>query len=135
MMVVNQDKGFGEEDLVFFLSIFENLFPERRNEFSNDGIIFNDEFIEKLFYKEKNMNNVIDLDDVLLSRDVFSAWNEFAQRIAMQLQSLSITDPSQIPDEQGRINTDGSLTIFVTLPNGEVSMIVPKGHWTYQSKH
>lgn len=82
------------------------------------------------------MNNAIDLDDVMLNPAVFDAWNEFGKRIATQLQSLGVTDPNQIPDEQGHINTDGSLTIFVTLPNGELSMNVPSGHWSYRStKH
>lgn len=81
------------------------------------------------------MSNVIDLDDVMLSREVFDVWNEFAKRTATQLQSLGVTDPSQVPDEQGRVNADGSLTIFVALPNGEVSMTVPKEHWAYRQTH
>lgn len=80
-------------------------------------------------------NSIIDLDDVLLSPVVFDAWHEFARRIAEQLKLLGVSDPSQIPDEQGRVNDDGTLTIFVTLPNGEVSMVVPKEHWAYKIKH
>lgn len=81
------------------------------------------------------MDNIIDTDDVMLSRDVFEAWNEFTKRIAAQLELLGVTGPSQVPDEQGRVNADGSLIIFVALPNGEVSMTVPKEHWAYRQKH
>jgi hypothetical protein len=81
------------------------------------------------------MNAIIDLADVLLSPATFHVWMEFTRRIATQLQWLGITDPNQIPDEHGRINADGSLTIFVTLPKGEVSMVVPAGEWAYKSTH
>ena len=81
------------------------------------------------------MSNVIDLDDVMISPAAFGAWNEFAKRIAEQIRLLGVTDPSQVPDEQGRVNPDGSLTIFITLPNSEVSMTVPKEHWAYRQKH
>lgn len=81
------------------------------------------------------MGTIIDLEDVMISPRAHSAWQEFARRVAAQLRLLGVTDPSQVPDEQGRINPDGTLTVFVTLPNGEVSMEVPKEQWAYRQKH
>ncbi|QQR78563.1 MAG: hypothetical protein IPJ68_05855 [Candidatus Moraniibacteriota bacterium] len=79
-----------------------------------------------------NDNSVIDLGDVLISPATHAAWLGFAERVTQALGALGVTDPSQIPDEQGRINSDGSLKIFVTLPNGEVSKTVPKEYWGYR---
>lgn len=80
-------------------------------------------------------NGIIDLDDVLISAAVHDTWMAFAERVTRAIGALGITDPNQIPDEQGRVNADGSLTIFIALPNGEVSMVVPKEHWAYRQKH
>lgn len=54
-----------------------------------------------------------------------------AARIAAILPSLGIA-PGDIPDEKARIENDGSLTIFVGLPIGEVSLRVPPGQWAYR---
>jgi hypothetical protein len=77
--------------------------------------------------------NVIDLDEVLISPVAFREYHEFAKRIARALgESGLMPNPENIPDEQGRVEADGSLTIFVRLPNGiEVSMRVPKEHWQW----
>lgn len=80
-------------------------------------------------------NNVIDLDDVLLTVTAVNQWHAFAGQVAAGIRALGITDPEQIPIEQGRVNPDGTLTIFVTLPQGEVSMVVPREHWAYRSRH
>ena len=57
---------------------------------------------------------------------------EVAKTIGPKLIA-SGTDPRDIPDEQGRVEDDGSLTIFVSLPDGgEVSMTVPKEQWTWR---
>lgn len=72
---------------------------------------------------------VIDLATVLISPAVYRAWLEVVSNAVPRLLAAGI-DPRQLPDEQGRIEDDGSLTIFVVLPNGgEVSMPVPKGQW------
>lgn len=78
--------------------------------------------------------NVVDLEYILLSREAYQAYSQLAQRVALALRELNI-DPVRIPDEQGRVNEDGSLDIFVTLPDdkGEVSMNVPKGQWAWRS--
>jgi hypothetical protein len=54
---------------------------------------------------------------------VWRAWHALVARSLPRLQGL---DPAAIPDEAGRIEPDGSLTIFVPLPNGsEIVMPVP----------
>lgn len=80
--------------------------------------------------KEKKKPEVIDLSRIMLSQDAVTAWTELAQRLGATLQTLRI-DAKDIPDEQGRIETDGNLTIFVELPGGkgEISLRVPPGAW------
>ena len=75
--------------------------------------------------------SVVDLDETLISPVMFRAYQAFAERVAATLVGSGV-DPRSIPDEQGRIEANGSLTIFVQLPNGiEVSMSVPKEHWAW----
>lgn len=81
------------------------------------------------------MKNIIDLDDVMISPLVQKTWQEFTRRVVAQLRLLGVTDPSQVPDEQARVNNNGTLTVFVTLPNGEVAMEVPEKQWAYRQKH
>lgn len=78
---------------------------------------------------------MLDLDDVLLSQATYYAWQKLAESAFPAAGILGVTDPSQIPDEQIRVNTDGTLTIFVTLPKGEISMVVPVSHWAYREQH
>lgn len=79
--------------------------------------------------------SIVDLDDVALTSEAYLAYMRQAERVAQTLQGSGI-DPNDIPEEQGRVKPDGSLDIFVTLPNGkgEVSMSVPKGHWAWRQK-
>ena len=76
---------------------------------------------------------VIDLAETLISPAAFHAYSDFAKRIVLALAAGGLAvDPKKIPDEQGRVEKDGSLTVFVKLPNGvEVSMSVPKDHWAW----
>lgn len=74
----------------------------------------------------------IDLAGVQFSEEVVVAWKEMAQRIVPLILESGI-DPKNIPDEQGRVSADGTLTVFISLPNGiRVSMEVPKEHWSYR---
>ena len=75
------------------------------------------------------------LDDVLLSPSTVHLWHGFVRRVVLIFQHRG-WKPEQIPDEQARVGADGTLTIFVVLPDGsEVSMNVPKEHWTYRERH
>lgn len=72
---------------------------------------------------------VIDLDNLLLSPAVYRSWSSIATREAERLRAMGV-DRASIPDERARALPDGSLTIFVRLPDGsEVSMRVPPEHW------
>ena len=81
------------------------------------------------------MDEIDDLDFVLLTPAVVRAWKEeIAPRAARELATAGYTD--SIPDEQGRVEADGSLTIFVALPGGvEVTMSVPAGQWAWKQAH
>lgn len=77
----------------------------------------------------------ISLDAVMLSLDAATAWHEMAGRVAMALQHIGKMRAKtlSIPDEQARVNDDGTLTIFVNIPDViDVSMDVPVGHWGYR---
>ena len=77
----------------------------------------------------------INLDDVHLTPAAVVRWQKFAKRLANSLKNFGVTQESDIPDEAVRVNADGTLTIFVTLPKGEVKMIVPVADWSYRTKH
>jgi hypothetical protein len=75
----------------------------------------------------KSQSEVLDLDTVLISAATWCAWDAVVRRSLPQFRGL---DPRDIPDEQGRIASDGSLTIFVALPGGrEIALNVPPGEW------
>ncbi len=78
--------------------------------------------------------NTIDLASVNFTPEAVEAYKAFTERIVQALIATDLApDPKNIPDEQGRLESDGSLTIFVSLPNDvEVSMNVPKGHWAWR---
>lgn len=80
------------------------------------------------------MAEIIDLDNVMLSAEAAAAWQEMASRMSLalgQLQALGRSIRSEdIPDEQGQIEEDGSLTIFVEIEGIlSVSMPIPPDHW------
>lgn len=77
---------------------------------------------------------MVDLDNLLLSPEVVVAWTEVARGVvaALALAGQRI-DPSQIPDEQARVEDDGSLTIFCEILGiGELSLKVPAGAWGWR---
>ena len=84
--------------------------------------------------EDKQMAKEVILDGIMLSSAATSAWHEMASRVATALQHISRVrgaTPS-IPDERARVNDDGTLTIFVNIPDAIcVSMDVPAGHWGY----
>lgn len=78
------------------------------------------------------MSQDVELDDVVLSSEAASAYQEFATRVGTALAVAGVS-ASDIPDEQMRVEVDGSLVVYVTLPReqGEVSMTIPPEHWTF----
>ena len=81
-----------------------------------------------------NEKMIVNLDLVNISSDVYQAWNILARRTVKDLAARGIKlDPEEIPDEAGRLETDGSLIVFVVLPNGEeVSFRVPPDEWSWR---
>ena len=63
---------------------------------------------------EEEKRNVVDLDEVLISPATLHVYREFADRIALALVRAGV-DPMSIPIEQGRIEADGGLTVFVAI--------------------
>jgi len=77
------------------------------------------------------MAEEIDLDLVALTPAVVEAWQEVAQS-AFALAHSGRVGPAEIPDEQARVNDDGTLTIFVSIPGViDVSLDVPADQWAY----
>jgi hypothetical protein len=73
----------------------------------------------------------IDLDDVLTTQAALAAWEDFARRIGEAIRLMDRTiDPKSIPDEQARVEADGSLTVYVVVPGlGEMSLTLPPDQW------
>ena len=73
----------------------------------------------------------VSLDDIVLSPRVVDEWLAKAADAVRELEGR-VTIAS-IPDERARVNDDGTLTIFVEIPDIlTISMEVPVGQWTYQ---
>ncbi len=76
----------------------------------------------------------IDLDDVLLSPEAVAAWLR-AVAAAVRAGKLAGIDPAAVPDERGRVESDGSLIVFVPLPGGgEISVRLPPGAWARRQR-
>lgn len=74
------------------------------------------------------------LDNVLLSAAAYAAWLEKAGAAANRMVALGIA-PDAIPDEMAKPLPDGSLLIWVDIPQfGRVSMSVPKEHWQWRQR-
>ena len=79
--------------------------------------------------QEEHMAQIIPLESVVLTEQVKDAWLALA---AQAVDRLAGVDPQDIPDEQARIEEDGTLTIFVEVPNIlSLSLSVPAGEWVY----
>ena len=77
---------------------------------------------------------IADLALVNVGAAFYQAWNILARQAVKDMAARGEKfDPEEIPDEQGRLETDGSLTIFVVLPNGEeMSLRVPPDQWSWR---
>ena len=78
------------------------------------------------------MAQEIDLDLIGLSVPAVEAWHAMAERVAVALAQMRRVGDSSIPDERARVNDDGTLTIFVSIPGVmDISMDVPADQWQY----
>lgn len=77
---------------------------------------------------------LINLDEVLLIPEVIAIWKKMCSHIvADMILAGNPLDPKQAPEEQARVEVDGSLTIFVVIPQvGELALRVPPGHWAWR---
>lgn len=81
------------------------------------------------------MAKEVSLDAVMLSEAAVAAWHEMAGRFAVALQYIGKMRGKEIPipDERARVNDNGTLTIFVSIPGTtELTMDVPADHWSYR---
>ena len=84
------------------------------------------------------MPKEIDLDEVALSSATVEAWKEIAERVARGLAEIARMRGTTfaIPAERGRVEDDGTLTIYISIPGvTEASMTVPAGHWSWNPQN
>jgi hypothetical protein len=79
------------------------------------------------------MKKIVSLDEVLLTPVAVEAWHAGAQKIANALFETGF-DPSLILDEQAEVCDDGSLFVFLQLPEGvgEARLKIPAGQWSWR---
>ena len=72
------------------------------------------------------------LDKIMLTERAAKKWLSYISSTEVD-RKIQGFNPKLIPDEDARINADGTLTIFVLLPNGdEVSMTLASNDWGYK---
>lgn len=68
----------------------------------------------------------------MLSPSIAERWSQQARAQASTLRSHGVAHASHIPDEMARVEADGSLTLYVPLPDGtEISMRVAASDWAW----
>ena len=87
---------------------------------------------------EKNLSpgDIVDADDIVPSSAALVAWSETTLRAAMFCHSLEIAE-KDLPEEQVRLEADGSLTLFVVIQiqsGGQVTfdLTVPPSEWRWK---
>jgi len=69
---------------------------------------------------------------VILSVAASRRWQARAVAFVDQAAAHGVHDPSDVGDKMARIEADGSLTIYLPLPDGtEVSMRVEPDEWVW----
>jgi hypothetical protein len=77
-------------------------------------------------------SRIDDLGKVMLSVDAVQRWSDMAGEVVEFMKKNGVTKLSQIPDECGRIEDDGSFTLYIVAPNGkEFSMRIQPDEWAY----
>lgn len=80
------------------------------------------------------MPREIDLDEVTISPATLVAWHGVAQRLALALRELKRLgrEIPEIPIERGRVEDDGTLTVYIDLPGLiSASISVPRDQWKW----
>lgn len=81
------------------------------------------------------MSKEIDLTAVMLTAVAGAAWHQLAGRVALGIEQLKRMgrDIPPIPDERARVEDNGTLTIYVSIPNVlDVSLSIPADQWVYR---
>jgi hypothetical protein len=73
------------------------------------------------------------LDWVRLDEQAYRDWLALAEQAAhRRARSGRVLDLTAIPDEQARTLPDGSLEIYLELPEERLSLVVPPGRWAWR---
>jgi hypothetical protein len=73
------------------------------------------------------MANPVKLDDVLISKEVWDAWNTLAVQVIASLPAG--VSPQDIDNEEAEKNADGSLTLFCRAKGQRIAELrVPRDH-------
>lgn len=72
------------------------------------------------------------LGKIVITEETLNNWNKLCEKF---VADNACSKPSEIPDEQAFVNDDGSLVIFVKIPNSpELKMRVPATDWAWIKK-
>lgn len=72
------------------------------------------------------------LSRIGLSTIAIARWASRALQIAKEALDHGVACPDDVPDEMARVEPDGSLTLYIPMPDGtELGMRVEPGEWTW----
>jgi hypothetical protein len=77
---------------------------------------------------------IVDLEAVSFSPRAVENWGRVAREAVHRLiRGGVITAGMEIPIEQGQVNGDGTLTIFVEIAGHRIEVVVPQGEWEWNN--
>ena len=78
-----------------------------------------------------NEPEIVDLEEgIFLSPRAVANWSRVAREAARRLiREGLIKSGDDVPIEQGRVNADGTLTIFVEGAGWRIEAVVPRSEW------
>ena len=68
------------------------------------------------------------LDGILLAPEVVERWSDVCHSPDTLMLARGV---KKVPNEQAKVNPDGTLTIFVKLSGTEIAMVVEKEEWCW----
>lgn len=72
------------------------------------------------------------LSRTLINQSAVDRWNAMAPALLKQAQQHGCKTPSDIPDELARVEPDGTLTLYVVMPDGaELTMRIEPQEWAW----
>jgi len=80
------------------------------------------------------MMDILELIDI--TPRAFAAYQAFVRRLVRALATIDKITPEEIPDEQAKEQEDGSLLVWIDLPQGKrVEFVIPKGDWAWHNRN